>query len=56
MKKIRLFNQKKGFLRDEKGRNRSPTKSIRIRDRDKREKRDKVLFIKNKTTKRYIFI
>lgn len=32
---------KKGESRDEKGRNRSPTKSVNTRVREKREKREK---------------
>lgn len=47
---------KKGKSRDSKGRNESPIKSVNTRVREKREKREKFLFVRNKTTKRYIFI
>ena len=47
---------KKGKTRDSKGRYGSPTKPVNTRVREKREKREKVLFVRNKTIKRYIFI
>lgn len=47
---------KRGKTRDSKGRNGSPTKSVNTRVREKREKREKDLIVRNKTVKRYIFI
>lgn len=56
MKKYHSHNHKRGFLREEKGRQYKSINSVNINVRDKREKRDIYSFKKNKTKYKCVFI
>lgn len=56
MKKYHSHNHKKGFFREEKGRNKRPINSVNISVREKREKRDIYFSRKNKTKYKCVFI